>query len=155
MPSYIEARAAIAEIIREVRITEPDAIEIAHVYETRPDDGAIKLAPSVTITGYSMRYQRFPGSTRERRYTIGLRLFVRPASASQATMQGILDALKDAISEEFDTKVTLGLSGGYSVVEGPNWNSEEPLYEGGGLLEDGEIIVLISDTATFDGGTIG
>lgn len=149
MATYTAARAAIAATIAAVAITDPDDVTIATVHETRPDAGVQGEAPSVLITGFAMRYQRGAGGKRERLYSVGLRLMVRPTALSAVPMQETLDALKNAISEAFDTKVTLGLGGGYSVVEGPNWSNTEPTSDGGVLWDEGEIIISIKDTATF------
>lgn len=152
MANYTEARAAIATIIEAVTITAPAEVGIKTVYMGRPDAGAYGDDPCVHLTGYTLRYLRGPGGTRERQYTIGMRLFVRPVPLYDTSMQDVLDALKDAISEAFDTKITLDIGGGFSVVEGPNWTSEEPTADGGGLWDEGEIIVLLSDASTFIGG---
>lgn len=152
MADYLAARAAIASIIGAVTITVPATVRIEQVYPYWPDARAVDKFPSVVITGFQLRYQRFPGGVRERLYTLGLRLLVRPVPSGSAPMGDILDALKNAISEVFDTSITLDLGGGYSVVEGPNWTSLEPRIEVAGIVsDDAEIILQISDGATFSG----
>lgn len=148
MADYLTARAAIAAKLAAVSIATPVVTTIAQVDETGGDGGdATMKAPAVRITGYSVRYRRGPSSQRERTYTIGLRLMVRPIAG--ATMRATLEALKEAISEKFDGAVTLGLGAGYHIVEGPNWIRNEPESDGGSVWDEGEIVLSIKDTVSF------
>jgi len=146
MVDYISARDAIAAILGTVAITTPIAASIQTV-DVTPDAMAVEKAPAFVLVGYESRWLRAPGGTRRRIYTVGIRLIVRETTG--APMQEILEAFKEATGAAFDSKITLGLGGGYSVVEGPNWIQREPVYDGGSLWDEGEIIVELGDSATF------
>lgn len=144
---YLTARAAIASIIGAVTIASPVAAALSgNVYETRPDAQDINRYPAVVITGYTSQYLRGVGK-RERRYSVGLMVAVKPIDGATAEAQ--LQALKEAIATAFDAKVSLGISGGYHVIEGPNWISKESLEDGGITWDEGEILIALKDTAAF------
>lgn len=148
MADYLTARAAIASIIGAVAISSPVVAALSgNVYETRPDGVDINRYPAVMITGYTSRYLRGPSSKRERMYSVGLLVLVKPIAGATAHAQ--LEALKEAIGTAFDAKITLGLGGGYHVIEGPNWLSKEPLEDGGITWDEGEILISLKDTATL------
>lgn len=150
MADYLTARAAIAEIIAGVSIQTPAVAEIEHVYQYRPDGGALNKFPSVLITGFALRYQRGASGKREKTYTIGLRLAVRPVAGSSAQMQDILEAFKEAITAAFDAATMLNIAaGGYHVTEGPNWPHQEPESDGGVMWDDGEILLTIKSAGNF------
>lgn len=150
MVDYIAARDAIASIIGAVSITDPISASIDGRVAVHNDGRTVEEMPAVVIVGYEARYLRPAGHTRKRIYTVGLRLVVREADDAAATpMHEVLDAFKEAIGAAFDSKITLGLGGGYHVIEGPNWIQREPVSDGGALWDEGEIIIELGDARTF------
>lgn len=150
MADYPAARSAIATIIDAVTITSPVAASIVKVYERRPDAGTgLSEFPCVLITGATIDVDRSSG-LRERTYTVGLRLVVRPIAG--APMQDLLDAFKEGIISAFDAKQALGGGvEGCMVVSGPNWTNKEPFVDGGAQWEEGDLVIRIEDAPTLGG----
>lgn len=147
MGDYLTARAAIAEIIGDVSITEPVATGIAAVYEGLPDGEAVIAYPSIVIMGRTLRYLRAP-SKRERVYRVELQLVARQDDFT--SKRQLLEALQEAVSLAFDDKLTLGLGSQYHVLEGPNWTEAVPFVDAGIVWADGEILISIKEGAAFN-----
>jgi hypothetical protein len=120
MTDWLTARTAIAGILADVTITTPIKASVRRVYESQhanPVD-----FPCFQIYDVPRRTVRPPGGSREKLYDIRLRFMVNDADLDRA--DAIIDAFEEAAITAFDTRITLGLGGGYSVVEGPNWEEK-------------------------------
>lgn len=148
MADYPAARSAIATILAAVAITSPVSASITKVYERQPDAGeGLNEFPCVLITGATIEVSRATG-LRERRYTVGLRLAVRPIAGG--AMHDLLDAFKEAIITAFDLKQALGGGvAGFMVESGPNWLNKEPFVDGGSQWEEAELIIRVDDAPTL------
>lgn len=146
MADYLTARHAIAGLLK-VSISSPVVSSIDTVYETRPDAEALSAFPCVLITGYTSTHLRGSSGTRERIYTIGLRLAV--TAVGEAPMQEVLEAFKDALADAFDKHTTLGLGGAYHIIQGPNWTTREPFVDAGAMWDEGELVVSIKDVVSM------
>jgi hypothetical protein len=145
MTDWPTARTAIAGILGGVSIDVPDSFTIARVYPTQHAN--VVDFPCFQIMDAPRRAVRRPGGGREKSYDVRLRFMVKDADLDHA--DAIIDAFEEATIDAFDSAVTLGLGGGYHVVEGPNWEEKQVFEETKARGVEGTLIVMLKDAINF------
>ncbi len=98
-----DARAKLAEALKDVAITEPVEQKVERVYESPPS--TVQDVPCFIIYPPAVKVTRGPSGRRTKLYTVRCRLLARDADAERAS--DVVDAYREALIDRLDAEITL------------------------------------------------